>query len=390
MPFVVGVSHRADLSEAIADAVSQVRGVLGDRSPDLTFLFITHHYEDEFSSVPKLVQAALPSRNLLGCTGEAVIAQQREHESEPTLCLWSAILPNAEIIPWQVTFRKTPDGVVCDGLPGDADSSSLPAQAIFALGDPFSTLPKALIECFDGELPGVPIIGGMASGGGPGQNLLFFQDRCVEQGAIGAVLRGGPPVRTIVSQGCKPIGTPWIVTKSDKNVVLALGGIPSLKRLEELFQSLSARDQELAELGLFLGIAMNEYQDHFDRGDFLITNVLGADQRTGAVAINNAVRTGQTVQFHLRDAAAADEDFVQLLERDKSNQTTSPAAALLFSCNGRGTRMFPEPHHDAATVQRLIGPIPLAGFFAQGELGPVGGHNYVHGFTASLALFDEA
>jgi small ligand-binding sensory domain FIST len=141
---------------------------------------------------------------------------------------------------------------------------------------------------------------------------------------------------------------------------------------------------------LFLGIAMNEYQERFERGDFLIANVLGADQRTGAVAIGNTVRTGQTVQFHLRDAAAADEDLVQLLARDKAQRVRPPAAGLLFSCNGRGTRMFPEPNHDAAAVQRLLGPLPLAGIFAQGELGPVGGRNYIHGFTASLALFEEA
>lgn len=387
MPFAVGVSNRPELSAAIAEAVSQVRAGLGEQPPDLTFAFVSHHYEDEFDQLPEKLHHALPSKHLLGCTGEAVIAQQKEYEGGPTLSVWSAVLPGAEITPWQVTFRKTPDGVVCDGLPSAGDEAASP-QAIFSLGEPFSSLPKALIESFDAEFTDVPIIGGMASGGGPGQNMLFQDDRCVEQGAIGVMVRGGPKVRTLVSQGCKPIGSPWIVTKSDKNVVQSLGGVPPLRRLEEIFQTLPARDQELAELGLFIGIAMNEYQDRFERGDFLIANVLGADQRSGAVAIGNLVRTGQTVQFHLRDSAAADEDLIQLLERDKSAHG-APAAALLFSCNGRGTRMFSEPHHDAATVQRLLGPLPLAGFFAQGELGPVGGHNYIHGFTASLALFDE-
>jgi small ligand-binding sensory domain FIST len=389
MPFAVGVSNRPELSAAIAESASQVRASLGERQPDLTFVFVSHHYEDDFANLPAALKPALPSRHLLGCTGEAIIAQQKEYEGGPTLCLWSAMLPGAEITPWQVTFRKTPDGVVCDGLPSVGEAESPPPQAIFALGEPFTSLPKALIESFDAELSGVPIIGGMASGGGPGQNMLFQDGHCVEQGAVGVIIRGGPAVRTLVSQGCKPIGSPWIVTKSDRNVVHSLGGVAPLRRLEEIFRDLPARDQELAELGLFLGIAMNEYQDRFERGDFLIANVLGADQRSGAVAIGNAVRTGQTVQFHLRDSAAADEDLVQLLERDKAEHG-SPAAALLFSCNGRGTRMFPEPHHDAATVQRLLGPLPLAGFFAQGELGPVGGHNYIHGFTASLALFEEA
>lgn len=389
MPFAIGVSQQSKCSEAIQECVSAIQRDLGDQPPDLSFVFITHHHEDDFPTLAGRIQENLKSKVLLGCSGEAVIANQREYENSPALCVWSAILPQTEIIPWKVAFRETPDGVVCDGLPGELGERQADTRAIFALGEPFSALPPALIDSFDAELHGVPVIGGMASGG-PGQNKLFFGEDCVDQGAIGVILRGGPPVRTVVSQGCKPIGMPFVVTRSERNVVYTLGGVPPLRKLEELFSTLSERDRELAEMGLFLGIAMNEYQESFDRGDFLIANVLGADQKSGAVAIGNLVRTGQTVQFHLRDGAAADEDLIQLLEREKSSQAKSPAAGLLFSCNGRGTRMFSEPNHDAGVVQRLIGPLPLAGIFAQGELGPVGGQNYIHGFTASLALFDEA
>jgi len=389
MPFSVGVSSAVNCRDAISEAVLSIQQGLAGVRPDLTFVFVSRHYEDHFDTLAGEIQQALNSKVLLGCTGEGVIAQEREYESGRILCLWSAVMPKAEITPWQVTFRKTPDGIVCDGLPGEIAEGTSEPRAIFALGDPFSSLPKALIELFEGELPGVPIIGGMASGGGPGENRLFFGNRSVESGAIGVIIRGGPPIRSIVSQGCKPIGAPLIVTRSEQNVVYSLSGVPSLRKLEELFQSLSTRDQELAELGLFLGIAMNEYQERFERGDFLISNVLGADQGTGAVAIGNAVRTGQTVQFHLRDADTADEDLVQLLERYKTSQQAKPVAGLLFSCNGRGTRMFADPDHDAAAVQRILGPMPLAGIFAQGELGPVSGQNYIHGFTASLALFED-
>lgn len=390
MPFAIGVSQQSNCREAIAECVTAVRRDLGGVPPDLTFVFVTHHFEDDFPTLPRQIQEKLKSKVLLGCSGEAVIANHREFENGPALCIWSAVLPQTEIVPFRVEFRETPDGVVCDGMPNDLHEHRDTTRAIFALGEPYSSLPPALIDLVAAELPGIPVIGGMASGGGPGENRLFFGDDCLEQGSLGVILRGGPPIRTIVSQGCKPIGVPFVVTRSERNIVHGLGGVPPLRRLEELFSALPDRDKELAELGLFLGIAMNEYQERFERGDFLIANVLGADQKTGAVAIGNLVRTGQTVQFHLRDAATADEDLVQLLEREKSNQTKSPAAALLFSCNGRGTRMFPEPNHDAGAVQRLLGPLPVAGIFAQGELGPVGGHNYVHGFTASLALFDEA
>lgn len=154
-----------------------------------------------------------------------------------------------------------------------------------------------------------------------------------------------------------------------------------------MFPGLSARDQQLFEQGVFLGVAMSEYRDTFQRGDFLISNVLGADRDTGAVAISNLVRLGQTVQFHLRDAATADEDLTQLLDQFQQSEPARAAGGLLFTCNGRGTRMFPEPNHDAGVVQNRLGPLPLAGMFAQGELGPVSGKNYIHGFTASLALF---
>jgi small ligand-binding sensory domain FIST len=306
MPFVIGVSQQPNCREAIQEAVSALKRELGGVTPDLTFAFVSHHFEDDYPALAGKIQEKLKSKVLLGCSGEAVIANHREFENGPALCLWSAVLPQTDVVPWKVEFRETPDGVVCDGLPGELGDRLDDTRAVFALGEPFSSAPAALIDVFDAELHGVPVIGGMASGGGPGQNKLFFGDQMVEQGAIGVVLRGGPPVRTIVSQGCKPIGTPFLVTRSERNVVYGLGGIPPLKKLEELFSTLSEHDRELAELGFFLGIAMNEYQANFERGDFLIANVLGADQKSGAVMIGNSVRIGQTVQFHLRDATTAD------------------------------------------------------------------------------------
>jgi small ligand-binding sensory domain FIST len=228
----------------------------------------------------------------------------------------------------------------------------------------------------------------MASGGGPGENRLFLYDQMLDSGAIGVVVRGGPRVRTIVSQGCRPIGTPFVVTRADRNVIYELGGIPPLERLQKIYPELPPRDQQLVESGVHLGVAINEYQDTFNRGDFLIVNVHGADRTSGALATGGLMRVGQTVQFHIRDADTADEDLRHLLQQDQS-PGASRRAALLFTCNGRGTRMFSIPHHDALAIQQVLGPLPLAGFFAQGELGPVGAKNYIHGFTASVVLFEE-
>jgi small ligand-binding sensory domain FIST len=230
----------------------------------------------------------------------------------------------------------------------------------------------------------------MASGGaGPGENRLLLNGQGLLSGGVGAILRGGPQVHSIVSQGCRPIGSTFIVTKVENNVILELGGKPALSRLEQTYAGLSEEDRHLIRKGLHVGIAMNEFKQTFSRGDFLISNVLGADRESGAVAIGNFVRTGQTVQFHIRDADTADEDLKQLLAAHSTNVAGKPRGALLFSCNGRGTQLFPKPDHDTGVIQQVCGPLPLAGFFAQGELGPVGDRNYIHGFTASIALFED-
>jgi small ligand-binding sensory domain FIST len=239
-------------------------------------------------------------------------------------------------------------------------------------------------------LPGVPLIGGMAGGGaGPEENRLLLNDRGLVSGGVGAILRGGPKVHSIVSQGCRPIGSTFVVTKVENNVILELGGKPALSRLEQTYAGLSEEDRHLIRKGLHVGIAMSEFKQTFSRGDFLISNVLGADRESGAVAIGNFVRMGQTVQFHIRDADTADEDLRQLLAAQSPLMAGRRKGALLFSCNGRGTQLFPKPDHDTGVIQELCGPLPLAGVFAQGELGPVGNRNYIHGFTASIALFED-
>jgi small ligand-binding sensory domain FIST len=180
-----------------------------------------------------------------------------------------------------------------------------------------------------------------------------------------------------------------VITKAEENIILELGGRPPLAHLQELWQSLTPHEQQLFQQGLHVGRVINEYRGDFQRGDFLVRNVLGLIRDSGALAVGERVRVGQTVQFHVRDAETADEDLRSLLQLDLGAHEKRPAAALLFSCNGRGTRFFSRPDHDAGAIRTEAGTIPVAGFFAQGELGPVGGQNFIHGFTASVALFEE-
>jgi small ligand-binding sensory domain FIST len=220
---------------------------------------------------------------------------------------------------------------------------------------------------------------------GPGGNRLVLDGSIRMGGAVGALLGPGVELASIVSQGCRPVGHPLAVTRAEGNVVYELGGQPALERLIELARrELAERDVAVInEGGLHLGRVIDEHKAEFGRGDFLVRNVIGADREAGAIAVNDTVELGTTVQFHLRDAVAADEDLRALLDGQHAD------AALMFTCNGRGTRLFGTPHHDASTLADIVGEIPMAGFFAAGELGPVGGRNFLHGFTASIALLQE-
>jgi small ligand-binding sensory domain FIST len=233
--------------------------------------------------------------------------------------------------------------------------------------------------------PGLVVLGGLASAAlGPGGNRLVLDDRVHTSGAVGALIGPGSRLSAVVSQGCRPIGRPLVVTKAERNIIYELAGQPALERLLEMVKDgMPERDITLINQGLHIGLVIDEHKADFERGDFLVRNVMGADQSNGAIAVGDVVEIGTTVQFHVRDAESADEDLRRMLEARQAD------GALLFTCNGRGTRLFAEPNHDAEVVGELLFEPPLAGFFAAGELGPVGGRNFLHGFTASLALFQD-
>lgn len=387
MPFAAHISVAKDTDQAIDEACAEIRRVLGDQVPDLTVVFVSHQHRQAFPTLAKRINELLPSKVQLGCAGEFIAGGDREIEQRHALSVWSAVLPDAELVPFHLTFEPTPDGAMTEGWPEDLASRD-EARAVLLFGEPFSTPVDVVIARLEDDLPGIPLVGGMASGArNPGQNVLFFNSQMQVEGAVGVALFGGLKVSAIVSQGCRPIGDNYIVTKAQDNIVQELSGKPALIRLQELFGVLSERDQALMQTGPHLGIAINEYQEKFDIGDFLISNVVGADRNTGAIAIGAPVRIGQTVRFHVRDARTADEELKTLLERHQQGQPAT-SGALLFSCNGRGTRLFGEPHHDTAAIQAAFGHIPLAGFFANGELGPVGRKNHIHGYTASVVCFE--
>jgi small ligand-binding sensory domain FIST len=381
---------------ALASAVDAAWSALGsepgrsDEPADLAFVFVSRGMDapDDVRPVFEHLADLVPARVVIGTTAEGVLAEGVEYERTPAVAVWLARLPGAELTPVSIEYAQTPDGGMFSGWPPTGPLSPGSDATLLLIGDPFSFPVDGFIRRLEEDHPGLTVLGGMASGGTrPGANTLVVGPRTYDSGAVGVVVRGGVRIRPVVSQGCRPIGRPLVITRAQENVIVELGGRPALERLREIFVSLDEADQALVRSSLHVGRAACEYRDRFDRGDFLVRNVLGADPESGVIAIGDVVRTGQTVQFHVRDSASAGEDLRRLLLRERE-AGAQPVGALIFTCNGRGMRLFDQPGHDARCLRESLGPVPAAGFFAQGEIGPIGRRTFLHGFTASIALIE--
>jgi small ligand-binding sensory domain FIST len=386
--FAAALSTLEDARTA-ADEVCRAAATQLGTAADLAVLFASPHHREEVEEIAQRVCQATNCQSLIGCTGESIVGGDREIEGEPAISLWLASLPATAVRLMHLEFQSTPDGGSFTGWPADLAEPWPAGAAMLVLGDPFSFPADELVRRMNEDRPGVPVLGGMASGGAaPGENCLVLGKEQFQTGAVAALIHGAVRISSVVSQGCRPIGQPFVVTRAEANVIQELGGVPPLVQLKEMFKTLTEREQQLVRHGLHVGRVLNEYQDQFRRGDFLVRNVIGADPQSGAIAIGDYVRPGQTVQFHVRDEETADEDLRHLLKDSGNSGRSQPRGALLFTCNGRGTRLFSSADHDARCVRQSLGEIPLAGFFAQGEIGPVAGKNFLHGFTASVAIFE--
>jgi small ligand-binding sensory domain FIST len=377
------------LAQQTGAAIEQVRetlrrGLAGERA-DLTLVFSSMHHADDLGQATRMLLEQGLTRHVLGCTAESVVGEDREIEGDPALAAWSIALPGVEVDPLRL------EGNGQDAVERLAESEDRREGLTLLLGDPFSFQIDEFLRLTNLHARSVRVMGGMASGSQvPRGNQLVLDGEAFHDGAVGLLLSGPLSVRTIVSQGCRPVGRTLLVTKAEHTMIRELGRRPALEVLREVFQELPPEDQQKVQQGLHIGRVINEYQDRFQRGDFLVRNVMGADE-SGAIQITDLVRVGQTVQFHVRDAETADEDLREslLLAREQARETGKPAGALLFTCNGRGSRLFDEPDHDVRLIREILGPIPVAGLFAMGEVGPIGGQNFVHGFTASVLVFEE-
>jgi small ligand-binding sensory domain FIST len=383
VPFASALSVHPDPVEATGEVAGRLLEQIGTGA-DLAVLFCSPHHLEAVGEIASAVRALLSPTVLVGATGVAVVGGAREVEDDPAVALWAGRLA-APPRPVRVTAARTPSGVALGGLSADTCG---PGEVLVLLADPFS-LPIDDVVAMLGQLdPPVVVVGGAASAArGPGGNRLVLDGEVATDGAVGVVLPAAVATALVVSQGCRPVGDPMIVTAADRNRLLALAGRPALDRLEALARAADPDERTRLAEGLHLGIAVDEHRATFGRGDFLVRNLIGVDQTSGALVTTEEVPVGTTVQFQVRDADAADDDLRALLAEASAGGLAD--GALLFTCNGRGQRLFGEPDHDAEAVAEALRSDALAGMFCAGEIGPVDDRSFVHGFTASVVLFHD-
>jgi small ligand-binding sensory domain FIST len=364
-------------AHAVGETAGEILDQLDGEDPHLVVCFASPHFVGTFDDAAHALRELLAPEVLIGATASGIVGDAQEVEDGPAFSVFAAYLPDATLTPVALHLEQTPDGAAVTGWPSNVDS----AATLVLLGDPFSFPADAFLRRLNEDRAGLTVIGGMASAAtNPGGNRLVLDAEVRRDGAVGVFL-DGVEVTAVVSQGCRPVGQAFTVTAAEGNLVIELGGQPALQRLQEVAAGADEAERELLRRGLQVGVVVNEHQAEFDRGDFLVRNVLGADPDAGAVAVGDQIEVGQTLQFQVRDGSAADEDLRALLGPQQA------AAALLFTCNGRGSHLFGTPDHDSGVLAQLLGPLPVAGAFCAGELGPIGGHNFLHSFTASVALF---
>jgi small ligand-binding sensory domain FIST len=374
----------ADWESALTRVLNETRGP----RPDATLLFVGADYAEQ---LPAIVQRAWRESGapiLIGCTGIGVIGPERELERVPALAVLHLTLPGSLLWPVRFTQEMIDAGTESEAWRRRVGVNAVDVNGWLVFADPFHLDAEALIGALAGAYAGAPIVGGLAS---PGplerRTWVFLNGDVLADGAVGLGIGGDYGVLPLVSQGCEPIGEAWTITGVQDHWIESISNRPAVDVLVETLEQLPEDARPRARQNLLVGIAADEYRHEFGRGDFLVRNLIGLDRGSGALAIGALPRLGQTIQFQVRDAATADLDLVLMLDDLRQRLGgRKPIAGVLNSCNGRGIGLFGSSHHDAAAIGRKLGPLPLAGLFCAGEIGPVGTTPFLHGLTASLGV----
>jgi len=384
--FASAMSHEKDWRVALSEITKKLKKGLSNEPCDLAVCFVSETYEG-FSALElsEEIRDKTGAKMLIGCNSSGVIGDGAELEMEPGISVLAMRLPGVRIVPFSLTAVELEQMKSGAELIGDFDFYPTEKPRFLVFADPMTCNIEKLLGIFNGAYPKCPVIGGLASGAVMrAPNWLMLGSEVVSEGAVGVAMLGAVDFDIVVAQGCRPIGKPFVVTKADGNVLEELAGRPAFIVLKELLASLKPNDQVIARHSLFAGLAMNQPHSVLQTGDFLVRNITGLEPKTGALVIGASLKVGQMLQFQLRDAATSSEDLDSRLSALPVE--TGERGVLVVSCCGRGRGLYGESNHDIKRIQAVCGPMPAAGFFANGEIGPVAGKNYVHGYTSSFAI----
>jgi len=393
MKWASSLSRDSRFHAAVSTAAAETLEALDGQPAHVVFAFVSPHFRSNYQDISGLLKEFYPDAAFCGCTAIGVIGGGVECEQVPAVSLAAASLPGVDL---NVFYTDTSDHPDEDAPPSEWTKwlglrEELAYQLVL-FADPFSCPAETVVAGLDYAFPGTVKVGALASGAGKArENALFVNDQIYREGMAGVALSGNVAVDTVVAQGCRPVGEPLTVTCGNGNMILELNGMTPVKYLEQLLMRCDERERELMTSSLFVGVETAGFSEGTGKDPFLVRNVLGIDYETGAMAVGVGIVEGQVIQFHLRDRESSANDLEQQLlgHRDRVEGRRA-AGALLFSCLGRGEYLYGETSHDSRLCRDILGDIPLAGFFGNGEIGPVDGVTHVHGYTSSLALFRPA
>ena len=385
------LSRQGSLDACLQESLAAI-DLYAQEPPDFVAVFVAPEFDRGLDRLLENLSASCPECVFLGCSARGLIGDGEEAEFVAGLSVTAGWLPGVEIREFHLERETMPDldsspDTWRDALVGQPQG----LQGLLLVAEPFSFPGSDFLAGLDYAYPGVPKAGGLASGGQtPGSSALFHRGKVLRSGVAGVGFYGSLEMKTVVAQGCRPIGKPMIVTECAYNEIQTLDGQLAGDAVLEVLRSLSKRDQQLAAQMLFVGLGAGEPKLRYEAGDFLIRQVLGVDPEAHSLVINGRFRKGQTVQLHVRDHRSSSDDLETMLENyQRANSEDEVAGALLFSCVGRGRALYGHCHHDSNLFKAKIGDVPLGGFFGNGEFGPVGGTTSLHGFTSCFALFSE-
>ena len=384
------LSTQSNPDVALSVLLDSIREQMEGEDAHLVLVFATGYSDASWAVFIAEFRVAFPEATILGCSAGGVVGGGREVEKGPAISVTVASLPDVAIIGFHHDGELSAS--VAEAAQGWHERLELEPEhqpAFLVIPDPFSCDPIQFLAGLDRAYPASVKIGGLASGGeGPGDHILVLDDQSHRSGAIGVAMYGDIEVDTVVAQGCRPVGDPLVITRAEKNLLVELNGQRALDQLERIFGELSPDEQSLFRALPMVGLGMEKGREMYRQGDFLIRHLMGMDRTNGVLAVGALMEEGQVVQFHVRDADSSRVDLEELLTQQARGQAVDLSeGALLFSCLGRGERFFGVPDHDSGMATRYLGGVPIGGFFCAGEIGPVNGQTWLHGYTSVFGIF---